>query len=60
MLETINIAIVGFGNIGSYFYKVLEKNRINISVKTGQFGAMMEVKLINDGPVTILLNSNER
>ena len=36
MIETINIAIVGFGNIGSYFYKVLEKNKINISIKTGK------------------------
>jgi D-tyrosyl-tRNA(Tyr) deacylase len=25
------------------------------SVKTGSFGAMMEVKLVNDGPVTIVL-----
>ena len=25
--DKINIAIVGFGNIGSYFYKVLEKNK---------------------------------
>ena len=32
----------------------------NVSVQTGRFGAMMEVKLINDGPVTILLNSMER
>ena len=32
----------------------------NISVLTGQFGAMMEVKLINDGPVTIILDSRER
>ena len=32
----------------------------HISVKTGQFGAMMEVALINDGPVTILLNSRKR
>ena len=31
----------------------------NISVQMGQFGAMMEVKLINDGPVTIVLNSRE-
>ena len=35
MFEKINIAIVGFGNIGSYFYKILEKNKINISIKTG-------------------------
>ena len=32
----------------------------NISVQTGQFGAMMAVKLINDGPVTIVLDSQER
>ena len=36
MHERINIAIVGFGNIGSYFYKILEKNKINISTKTGK------------------------
>lgn len=27
----------------------------NLVVRTGRFGAMMEVELINDGPVTILL-----
>lgn len=26
-----------------------------IKVKTGKFGAMMEVELVNDGPVTIIL-----
>ena len=30
---------------------------INIAVEKGYFGAMMSVKLINDGPVTIILNS---
>ena len=35
-LEKINIAIAGFGNIGSYFYKILEKNKKNISIKTGK------------------------
>ena len=30
-----------------------------ISVKTGQFRAMMEVALINDGPVTLILESNQ-
>ena len=34
--EKINIAIAGFGNIGSYFYKILEKNKINIFNKTGK------------------------
>jgi len=35
-LEKINIAIVGLGNIGSYFYKTLLKNKANISSKTGK------------------------
>lgn len=30
------------------------------SVATGEFGAHMEVQLINDGPVTILLDSRKR
>ena len=29
-------------------------------VATGRFGANMEVELINDGPVTILLDSRDR
>jgi D-tyrosyl-tRNA(Tyr) deacylase len=40
-----------------YCEKLREKN---IPVKTGQFGSMMEVALINDGPVTILLDSQQR
>jgi len=30
-----------------------------LTVRTGVFGAMMEVELINDGPVTIVLDSRE-
>jgi len=30
-----NIAIVGFGNIGSYFYKTVVKNKKKIKLKTG-------------------------
>jgi D-tyrosyl-tRNA(Tyr) deacylase len=34
------------------------KNNIGAGkVKAGIFGAMMEVKIINDGPVTIIINS---
>ena len=29
-------------------------------VETGRFGAMMDVELVNDGPVTILLDSDDR
>ena len=32
----------------------------NLSVKTGKFGAMMDVSLVNDGPVTIILDSREK
>jgi D-tyrosyl-tRNA(Tyr) deacylase len=30
-----------------------------LAVRTGVFGAMMEVSLVNDGPVTVLLDSRE-
>ncbi|HLN20808.1 MAG TPA: D-aminoacyl-tRNA deacylase [Bacteroidales bacterium] len=29
-------------------------------VKTGEFGAMMQVSLINDGPVTIIIDTKEK
>ncbi len=34
--KKVNIAIAGFGNIGSNFFKILEKNKNNIFVKTGK------------------------
>ncbi|MGB9754291.1 D-aminoacyl-tRNA deacylase [Roseiflexus castenholzii] len=34
-----------------------ELQRMGIAVGAGQFGAMMQVALVNDGPVTILLDS---
>ena len=30
-----------------------------VRVETGEFGAMMDVALVNDGPVTIWLDSRE-
>ena len=38
-----------------YFVSEIKKN--NIPVKTGKFRAMMDVELINDGPVTFLLEN---
>jgi D-aminoacyl-tRNA deacylase len=31
-----------------------------VKIETGEFGAMMEVELVNDGPVTIILDSGNR
>lgn len=39
------------------FVEVLKESGLNI--KTGQFSAMMDVGLINNGPVTILLDSRK-
>ena len=42
------------------YEKFIERMKFNLGgekVKSGIFGAMMEVKIINDGPVTIIINS---
>lgn len=36
---------------------MIEQLRAALSVETGEFGANMQVSLVNDGPVTILLDS---
>jgi len=38
---------------------VRELNDAGLTVRTGEFGAMMDVSLVNDGPVTVLLDSKE-
>jgi D-tyrosyl-tRNA(Tyr) deacylase len=40
-----------------YEYFVKKTREQGITVKTGQFRAMMEVALINDGPVTLIIES---
>lgn len=42
-----------------YEYFVSEAKQKLLRVETGKFQAMMDVALINDGPVTILLDSNK-
>lgn len=43
-----------------YEYSVSKlKDEYGFDVKTGQFGADMKVSLINDGPFTIILDSDE-
>jgi len=41
------------------FVLQLEKE-IGVKIQTGEFGAMMDVALINDGPVTIIIDSKQR
>jgi D-tyrosyl-tRNA(Tyr) deacylase len=43
-----------------YEYFVAAARRGPVPVQTGVFQAMMEVHLVNDGPVTILLDSADR
>lgn len=38
------------------FVEILKEKKVK--VEKGQFGAKMEVELVNDGPVTIILESN--
>jgi D-tyrosyl-tRNA(Tyr) deacylase len=40
-----------------YDYFIEAVRRLGISVETGRFGAMMEVALVNDGPVTLILEN---
>ena len=42
-----------------YEYIISECKKYDVPVATGEFGADMKVELLNDGPVTIILDSNE-
>ena len=37
------------------FVSILREHAGGLTVATGEFGAMMEVELVNDGPVTLIL-----
>ena len=41
------------------YFNALLRSQYNLHVETGRFGADMKVDFINDGPVTILLDSAE-
>lgn len=52
----INAAAPEDGNrLYEYFMSELVKE--GVPVQSGEFGAMMDVELVNDGPVTFVLNS---
>ena len=42
-----------------YNYFIQQLRQRNLKVETGQFRAMMDVELVNDGPVTFLLESKK-
>lgn len=42
-----------------YEYIITECKKYDLPVENGRFGADMKVNLLNDGPVTIILDSNE-
>ena len=42
-----------------YEYIIGECKKYDVPVETGEFGADMKVSLLNDGPVTIILDSDE-
>ena len=43
-----------------YEYFLSLVHRSGVRVETGEFGAAMELELVNDGPVTIILDSRNR
>ena len=43
----------------NYFIDSLKTNS-NLSVETGKFGADMKVALVNDGPITIIMDSKNK
>ena len=49
-------------NKGEYLYEYFcdQLRKLNVPVETGEFGAMMNVSLTNDGPITFVMNSREQ
>ena len=43
-----------------YEYFCAQLCALEVPVQTGEFGAMMDVNLINEGPVTFVMDSRER
>ena len=43
-----------------YNYLLSRFKEEGVSIQTGEFGAMMDVSLINNGPVTLILNSHDK
>jgi D-aminoacyl-tRNA deacylase len=52
-------AAAGAGAEASYAAVVTELEALGVTCATGEFGAQMQVELVNDGPITILLDSEK-
>ena len=59
-MRKINIAIVGLGNIGSYLYKYLKKNKQILAKKTIVyqilFAYLLKIKIVIEGLRLIINN----
>ena len=42
-----------------YEYFMSEMKKSSVPIESGEFGAMMDVELVNNGPVTFVLNSKD-
>jgi D-tyrosyl-tRNA(Tyr) deacylase len=42
------------------YEKFIEKMKLSVKVATGEFGGDMKIALVNDGPVTIVMDSKNR
>ena len=42
-----------------YEYFMSEMKKSDVPIESGEFGAMMDVELVNNGPVTFVLNSKD-
>ena len=45
--KNVNIALAGFGNIGAYFYKVLNQNKNILLRKTGKIPIIKYISVKN-------------
>ena len=54
----VNAALPDDGN-RLYEYFISEMKKGGVLIECGEFGAMMDVELVNNGPVTFVLNSKD-
>ena len=52
--KKVNIALVGLGNIGSYFFNTVKRNKINIASKTGKLPLIKYISASKTNETTII------